>query len=406
MTRALVCGVVSVVGTACDGGGCPHADLSPVAGPAPAYAVVSSDYASTSVALLDADGELVRAEWIDSGTTESGIVATLSGDVSLPSAPQAECEVALLDRFGTDVMTLLDPCGQDPVRAQVAVGLGFAANPQDMLRMDDGSFWVSRLSVNLAAEEGAIDRGDDIAIVDLGHRRVIDRIALDALDDGPRYARPSRMARLRAGSMDRVIVATARLSADFADAAEGAVAVIDPETRAVERFSLAPLTNCGELDPVVGEPASAIVTCAGPTFGVEADRRASAGLAWLELGEAGTVSVRARWIASEHPDVGVPFGPTVALGRGRLVTIAAGDVAESVDRLLAIDLDAASATVVLEASEAFVLGEGAYDLAQDLLLIPDAAAGVIRRLRGDIELPPIDASGCRGLPPREVAALR
>ena len=47
----------------------------------PRYAVVSSDYSSSSIAMLDEDFEVIDESWLNSGTTYPGLVATLSGDV-------------------------------------------------------------------------------------------------------------------------------------------------------------------------------------------------------------------------------------------------------------------------------------------------------------------------------------
>jgi len=381
------------------GGACAPADLEPLSA-TPAYAVVASDYSSSAVGLLDASGGVITEAWLDSGSAPPGVVAALSGDVSLPSAPLDRCTLAVLDRFGTDVLTLLDTCSQVPVRTQVDVGAGFSANPHDVLRVD-GGLWVSRYDVNASAEPTSIERGNDVAIVEGG--RVVARIDLSLGDAGEAFARPNRMAWLEGpGGHRRVVVGLARLSTDFMVAAAGAVAVIDPETRAAELVELEGLAQCGELD-ALGDRL--LVTCTGAPFAGEEARRDTAGVVALALDADGAVVTAAEWRAADHPGEPVPSGPTVPLDAERWVTVAWGDVFDDVpDRVLLLR-PGADAEVLFTAPP-FTIGEGAYDPAADLLLLPDAGAGTVRRLRADgTELDPVTVTTCHGLPPREIARL-
>ena len=50
-------------------------------GTMPRYAVVSSDFSSSSIAMLDESFDPIDESWVNSGTTYPGLVATLSGDV-------------------------------------------------------------------------------------------------------------------------------------------------------------------------------------------------------------------------------------------------------------------------------------------------------------------------------------
>jgi len=379
-------------------GPCAPADLEPLSS-TPSYAVVASDYSSSAVGLLDAEGEVITEAWLDSGTTPPGIVAALSGDVSLPSAPLDRCTLAVLDRYGTDVITLLDTCSQTPVRRQIRVGPEYSANPHDVLRVD-GALWVTRYDVSfeIATSEPV---ANDVAIVE--GDRVVSHIDLGAADEGETYARPSRMAWLEGpGGARRVVVGLARLSTDFMVAGDGAVAVIDPATRAVEIVPLAGLAQCRELDPI-GDRV--IVTCTGATFADEADRRSTAGVVALALDADGEVVIAAEHRAADHPDAPVPSGPTVPLGPEEWITMAWGDLTEDIpDR--ALRLRPGAAPEVLFTAPPFTLGEGAYDAEADLLLLPDADAGTIRRFRADgAELAPVPVTTCHGLPPREIARL-
>lgn len=384
-------------------GACPRAQLDPLPEP-PTFAVASTDYGASASALLDLNGELLEEAWLDSGTTRPGVVAALSGDISFPSAPFEECTLVVLDRFGTNVITFLDVCGQEPLLGQVVVG----HNPQDVLWIDGATAWVTRHNPNLDGNAAALDRGNDVVVVDRARGRVVDRIDMSALDEGEAFARPMRMVRLRASDgAERVVVGTARLSGDFQVAASGALAVVDPVSHEVAPYLIDGLSNCGELDGVPDDPTRLVATCAGATFGEEADRRAAAGVVLLELGAGGALVEVAIWRAAEHPEVGAVSASSVPLGGGRVVSVANGDVAtSSPDRAVLLDLEAGTAQTLFEASGPFVLGDGAYDRASELLLIPDAGSGEVRRLRSLVPLEPISTAGCRGLPPREITRIR
>lgn len=388
----LLAGALALAACAADDG-CGDDLARPIA--PPTYAVVSSDYTSTAVGLLDTDGTLLTATWVDSGTARPGIVAALSGDVVLPSAPFGPCNVVLVDRYGTDVVSWLDPCSDRAVHGQVDVGASFDSNPHDVLRVG-GEAWVTRYRANPAAAPGALDGGDDVAIVADG--RVARRVDLGALAANAEVqARPDRMVRLGPSGADVVVVGLARYSADFMRAAPGAIALIDPRTLEARLHPIEGLVACGEVD-LVGD--AVVVTCQGPPFGDEDAQRAGAGVVAYRL-EAGELVEVAAFRAAEHPDAPVPAGPTIPLGVDAWVAVAWGDVLTGrPDRL--VRLEGGDARVLHEAAP-FTLGDGVYDPTHDLLLVPDADARVIRRLRADgTERAPVDATGCHGLPPREV----
>ncbi|MCZ7677427.1 MAG: hypothetical protein M5U28_01080 [Sandaracinaceae bacterium] len=409
MRRALL----ALLAAACtEPASCPPADLAPLDG-APAWAFVASDYASSAVGLLEADGSMLREAWLDTGTAAPGLVATLSGDVVLASSPPAPCVLTVIDRSGTDVVTLIDACASEPSITQIDVGPTFEANPQDVLVVDGARALVSRHEPSLHPSAAELERGNDLLAVDWRDGRVLSRVDLSALDavDGERaYARPARMVRLRRGARDAIVVGLARLSEDFMRAGPGAVAVLDTATMRASEVALEGLVNCGEVDAAPGEPAVAIVTCQGASFGDAEERRAGAGVAALELGEDGGVVVRSAWRAADHPESPVFNTWSVPLSGERVVTVAMGDLRQGVgDALGLVDLSSGEATLLFEAGTAFVLGDGAYDAGARLLLLPDAHEGTIRRFEMSEpprELSPVEASSCRGLPPREVRRIR
>lgn len=366
---------------------CPPADLAPLEN-APAYAFVASDYASTAIGLLDRDGEIAREAWLDSGTTTPAIVATLSGDVVLSSSPIAPCVLTVIDRFGTDALTFLDVCDREPVIGQLEVGF----NPQDVIALDDRRALVSRHDPSFETDDG-----NDLLEIDWRARRVLSRIALGTIDAGERiYARPQRMVRVG----DRIVVGLARLSADFMIAGPGAVAFVDPETLEVTELALPDLANCSEVDAMT--PERALVTCLGPSFVEEDERRAGAGLVLIDAD--GIVDV---WRAADHPEAPVFNTGSIPISADCAVTTAMGDVESAVDDRVGVICFDGDPPLLLEADDAFVIGDGAFDASSRILLLPDAARTQIRRFAMDDreELTPIDVAGCRGLPPREVRPL-
>ncbi|UCF46802.1 MAG: hypothetical protein JSU89_06365, partial [Myxococcales bacterium] len=119
--------------------------LDPLDG-TPRYAVVSSDFSSSSIAMLDADFVAMDESWLNSGTTYPGLVATLSGDVVLPNRQAGDGTFAVIDRFFTDVVTrFFVPTGNlnGQVRTHGDVGeTGFSSNPQDFIFVDADSAWA------------------------------------------------------------------------------------------------------------------------------------------------------------------------------------------------------------------------------------------------------------------------
>jgi hypothetical protein len=393
---------------------CPNADLGPLPR-APAYAFVASDYASSAIGLLDEQGEVIREAWLDSGTAPAGLVTPLSGDVVLASNPLAPCVVAVIDRYLTDVVTLLDVCAPEPLLGQLAVGAG-RSNPRDVVALDERRALVSRYSSRLGPDVSPMERGNDLLLIDWRERRVLSRVDLAALDvHEPEHvlARPDRMVRLERDGASVVIVGLARLGADYMVAGRGAVAVIEVDALTARALELPGLANCGEVDAVPGHAQLAVVTCAGRPFAPIDERRDEAGVVLLELVD-GAVQVRGGWHARQHPDAPVLNAWSVPLSDRQVVTIAMGDfLADLDDRAGLVDPHGGEAASLMRAGDAFVLGDGAFDPGSGLLLVPDADRGGMRRFQVDgdgttdgiVERELVPTATCRGLPPREVRRI-
>ncbi len=173
-------------GSAGSGGAAGSPALDPLS-VTPRYAVLSSDFSSSSIAMLDADFVPIDESWISSGTTYPGLVATLSGDVVLPNRQAGDGTVAVIDRFFTDVVTrFFVPSGNlnGQLRTQGDIGdSGFSSNPQDLIFVDSDSAWVPRYESNLNPDAIPENQGNDLLEVNPSDMSATgDRIDLSSLD--------------------------------------------------------------------------------------------------------------------------------------------------------------------------------------------------------------------------------
>jgi hypothetical protein len=198
-------------------------------------AVVGSDYSSTSVTLLDEEGEVCAANFLHSGSAAPGLVTAFSGDVVLSRAAHPDGLLTLVDRYPNAVITLVDVVTGD-VHGQFSVGEGFAANPQDIFFWSSTRAYVTRHEVNPTPtpEEGDFDDGDDLVIVNPETGALLGRIDLSTHipegSDGEVFrARPGRMVRL--GSL--AWTALRGLSDDYQRGGEGVLVGVDGDSDAV-----------------------------------------------------------------------------------------------------------------------------------------------------------------------------
>ncbi|MDQ3035958.1 MAG: hypothetical protein M3Y87_26375 [Myxococcota bacterium] len=404
---------------------CPVAELG-VLQRSPAYAVALSDYGSTAIALLDAEGEVITEAWIDSGTRASAISAGLGADVVLP-APLLPGHLVLLERWNTDLLTIAafdtGAVRQIDVRGDPERQLGASPNAQDVLRIDDHQVLVSRANPSLVPRTPELALGNDVVVVDLTLERVVRRIDLAAdvvlpapTPDDPEatihvYARPSTLVMLARGTTRRALVGLQRLDLGFTRTGPAAIAVIDPDTQErTQLLELPELSLCDALATIPGAPDRALALCTGDSFAGEAQRRTRAGILRLALDDAGRVRVELEWRADDHPGVPSPTSSPLALDAARALFVAdpRGED-DGTDQLTLVDLERGEGHVVFEAGDAFVLGESTWDPERALLLVPDADAGAVHRwwapggslTRGEsVPLPT-----CRTLPPRAITRL-
>lgn len=389
----------------------------------PRYAVVSTDFSSSSIAMLDADFVAIDESWINSGTTYPGLVATLSGDVVLPNRQAGDGTFAVIDRFLTDVVTrFFVPSGNlnGQVRTHGEVGdSGFSSNPQDFIFAGEDSAWVPRYDSNLNPSAPPENQGNDlIEINPADMSKTGARIDLSSLNTtatvmtpgGPAdvevFARPSRGVLI--GST--LVVGLDRISASFDAAGSGMVAVVDLEDESVTSLELPGFKSCSNAAPVPGAPTKIVVACVGfaQPFGDEPQIRASSGIAILEVGASG-VMIEQVWRVADHPDEAIAVNSAVAIDEERVVAVATGNFATTVDELYLLDLGTESQELVHASAGSFVIGVSAYDRDSEMLYVPDATANAVVEFADDdegfVEVGSTQIAAGVGLPPTKVYLL-
>lgn len=206
--------------------------------------IVLTDFESTQIALSDLEGRTLSASFISTASAQvSGMGFPLSGDVGLPSVRPASKNVVLLDRYGTNVITWLNP-ETAGVIGQLPVGTGFESNPRDYVEVDAGRAYVTRWGHNGAAGNEPFDRGGDMLVIDLNERRVTGAIEFPLAEGLP--PRPGAITRVG----DEYIVTLERVSEDFAITGDSILAAVSPETdQIIWQQRITGKKNCGRLEP-------------------------------------------------------------------------------------------------------------------------------------------------------------
>jgi hypothetical protein len=430
----LICVALAAVGcgdgTSSPGGGGPGGESGMLGSPAldplaatPRYAVVSTDFSSSSIAMLDQDFLVIDESWLNSGTTYPGLVATLSGDVVLPNRQAGDGTFAVIDRYFTDVVTrFFVPNGNlnGQVRTHGNVGdSGFSSNPQDFIFANEDSAWVPRYESNLNPSAPAENQGNDLLEInpaDMSHTGA--RIDLSSLNTtagvmGPAgpievtvFARPSRGVLV--GST--LVVGLDRISPNFDAAGPGMVAVVDLDDESVSSVELQGLQGCGNAVPVPGAPTKIVVACVGfaNPFGDEPQVRASSGIALLDVGESG-VTVDRVWRLADHPTAAIAVNSVAAIDGQRVVGVATGDFVTTVDELHLIDLASGAQELVHDSTGSFVIGLSAYDPDSEMLYVPDVAQNAVVEFAVDedsfVETGSTEIAPGLSLPPTKVYLL-
>ena len=370
-------------------------------------AAISSDYSSTSVAILGPDGVLCADAVLHSGSRAPGTVTALSGDVVLPSQPNPGGELVLIDRYPNAALSRLR-ADNGTLVAQVGLGADFGANPQDIVFPSRALAYVSRHRANPDPSPTLddYDEGSDLLMIDMTEGAVIGRIGLSEQADEGFDPMPSQTLTAADG---RVWVGLTHLSRDFGQGGPGRLVAIDPARHEVETsVTLDGLKNCGSGLSLSPERTGLWVTCTGVfAEGPEAQLNASA-LVYVDLTPAEEV-----WRLPAGPKTeGQAFGfAAAAVDDHRALAVLFGALQEGTpDRLVLVDRRDDSVSLTGLESEAFQLGAPVRD--ETLWLIPDASLTNprLRRFRLEatqaIETSAVIVEPRLGLPLRQVAHFR
>jgi hypothetical protein len=370
-------------------------------------AVVNSDYASTSIALLDrSTGQVTNGNCINSGTRAPEVTLALSGDVVLPQQAQPGGLLVTLDRTNS-ALTWIDPSTCTPLR-QLDVSTGFYANPHDLVGISATKAYVLRYERNEAptADPSDHDDGDDLLIIDPSIPRITGRIDLSAyavqVPDVTIQARPDRALFIDG----KVFVVLSNLSADFQTAGHGRLVVIDPATDQVTGMVDIPdLENCSS--PSYIESTKVLVVACGGAFS-NPDQASRSGIVQVDVSVSPPVEIRRQSAA--------PFGGRAiagysgiarngALGFGVTFGVFGGDPK---DQFWVVDTASGSSMKLVDASDSFTFGTVLTDPVRERVYLTDAAADKPRVHIYDYgggaptRETSVDPSPSVGLPPREI----
>jgi hypothetical protein len=397
-------------GSACpqpDGGsGSPQPDGG-AGSPGTGLAVVNSDYASTSISLLDrATGQVRNGDCINSGSRPPRSTLPLSGDVVLPSQPQPGGLLLTIDRTNS-ALTWIDPSTCTPLR-QLDVSTGFYSNPHDVIGISPTKAYVARYERNAAPTPDPTDHdeGDDLLIIDPSVPAITGRI--DLASYAVAVAGTTIQSRAdRALLIDgKLYVALSNLSADFQTAGHGRLLVIDPATDQVTGVVDIPgLENCSGLS--YAAPTRTLVVACGGAFS-DADQAAGSGIVYVDVGASPPVET--------HRQLATLFGGRPIAGYSGIASrgglgfgVTFGELGGITDQLWVLDVASGYTSKLADASDAFTLGTVLVDPARERVYLTDANAAVPRVQIYEYANPAaptreasINANPALGLPPREI----
>ncbi len=221
-------------------------------------AVVSSDFQSSEIALLDPAGSVKSPAFLSSASTAAtDLAAPLSGDIGVASARSRPGELVVIDRFGTNVLSFVDT-KTVVVRAQLPIGTGFEANPQDYLELNEHQALVPRLGENASPGREPFDTGSDLLVVDPSIPAIVDAWPMPRKDGY--LPNPVAVTQLRGD----VLVTLHHARANFSGMAEGELVAFSTADQALRyRLPLSGLVNCGRAEP---SPSGEVLAVACSAF--------------------------------------------------------------------------------------------------------------------------------------------
>lgn len=327
--------------------------------------VISSDYQSTNVSLLDNQAKVLSSSFLSSASSDAGLASALSGDVVPPTTVLTGDELVLIDRYPGAVLSWVN-VRTAQVRAQLNTTTGFASNPQDYVPIAENKAYVSRLGTNSQAGSEPFDGGDDILIIDPSRPEIVGRIDLSSVvPEAGFHPRASRMV----AHGHRVFALLGVQDLSFTSSLAARLVTIDSQTDTIESvLELEGMRGCAGLAIHVpssskGSQAAArlAIACSGEFGGSSTPDTTTSGLVVLST-EGGQAKEISRMSAASLVDK--PLGWWLDfVDDDRLLAHVFGAETSSAkpaetDAIIEVDLASGSSRVVLESQkQAFTLGD-------------------------------------------------
>jgi hypothetical protein len=319
--------------------------------------VIGSDFTSSALSLIDLTTGTVTPNVLNSGTVVSAGGTALSGDVVLAQSPTLDGTIVLVDR-AKSVLTWLDPVTLK-VTQQINVATGFAkANAQDFVQVSATKGYVTRAGANPkpTADAGDFDEGDDLLVLDLTQKKIVQRIDL-----APHATAKGVVAyggRMAFDGMT-VWVPLANLSDDFASAGMGRILAVDAATGTVtHEVDAKDSKNCTKAT-YLPESKTVAVVCQG-FFGDGTDQIKFSALLTIDASAASPsakLAITATSLGGKTTLSKGPLNGNIGFVDGqRGIVVTAGDFATNApDRLWLVDLIAGSGEPIGAGGGAFTI---------------------------------------------------
>ena len=365
------------------------------------FVVVSSDYHSTNVALVDFDGRLLTPSLVSSATEQARLSAPLSGDVVVPTELMAGERIVLLDRLSTDVVSWID-LKSATFAAQLPVRTGFSSNPRDYVEVSPRKAYVTRYESNPRAGSEPFDQGNDLMIIDPGGPEIVGRIDLSgAILPEEAGVLPRADRALSAGG--RVLAVLSSMTGSFDSFAPSRIAVVDPQTDALEQVLVLPGLSCCSGIALSPSGQTAAVACLGDCATQRPTSLERSGIAVLDVGPP--LQERGRIQASELGLGIIGFFADFA-SEDHLLTVTLGNEDTALDdAVVELDLSTGAHKTLLKGVP-FSLGEVRCAPECGVCFVADAAhqGGILQRFEvgtgAAAEPQAIRLEDGIGLPPR------
>jgi hypothetical protein len=391
--------------SSCNGSSPPNTNVT---APTSGLAVLNSDYSSTSLSLVDPTTHaLVHDDCVDSNTVPPKLSLALSGDVALPSHPQAGGDVVLIDDVNS-ALTWVDPqtC---KIRHQLSVG-NFKAFPHDVISVSASKAYVTRFGTNPTPTDPT-SNGDDLLIINPSSSpepTVVGRI--DMAPFAATVAGAAIEASPDKGVLigDKLYVTLASQTSDYSATGVGRIVIVDTATDVVSgMLDLTGLAGCARMEYVAASQ-TLYVNCGGDS--AAADESQTSGVAIVDVSGATptmTSVIPATWMGTQP--LNFSWVAPVSDNQVWLATFGAFDLTTNAqtapDTLWSINLVTETPTMSIQGG-AFNLGRAAFQPTPPTLFVPDGdmTHPLVHVLDlGGAATVDIDANPLQHLPPREVA---